>query len=186
MIKVCDEYKPQESAGLKGYVVLSDSHGKKYVDKHNMILNEGRKVVMSKLFKDVPNRDESMTSYADYKLTKVLISNNSEESDYNGTINTYNTLNSKYFEITLGSGNDSACVADYDLSDLVAKYTINMTISITSEEYPVLAEMLTINSIGLVMENSSNGELLFSRIVFDPIPITTSAESFKLEYYIYF
>lgn len=174
-----------DSNSAKGFVIIKDENGKILVSKSNMIVKYG-KLYLYKLFTDtfrigttslaLPASDFDWFSNDDVSLSQMRFSNNSNETSYF----------SEYTAMT----SDNCMIYDISLSEMTAVVIeghpclkITKNVSFNTNPTNNLSHISTLELI-LKSESKQNNQL-FSRIIFDKIPVNASS-SFILDYYIYF
>ena len=194
-MEINDSFNIMDCVNPKGFVIITNKNtGEILLKKHNMILTEGRKVILSKLLNGFNNytSKENLTDYSDYQFKCVCFSSNAQETKKDMKISNENlgfvskmennkeqNLNRKYFSYALNSGNFTL---ENDNENFYFKINTNVSLPIGAES----GVIDHISSLGIIMEKVSSGaELLFSRISFDPIQISADT-TFELTYYIYF
>lgn len=193
----------------KGLVIIQDATGKILVKKHNMILREGKSVIMSKMIKaafnditfDDSDIDNKMVDDSNYNFDGIYLSSFASETEYDKTYNYYiemeGTNNYEYYypfsdfniigtnkkdsnssnNMTIYYGNNT------EFTDNIYKqYCMKFVLTI---ETKVEKQTSAINSLGILLKNASNGYKMFSRVVFDTIPLQAGAK-YVVSYYVYF
>lgn len=160
---------------IGGYIVVTDSSGRVVLRKDNMILENGRKFIRDKF---IANGIRAMSSYAGtygaYSMTHIAFGNDASVS--------IPTMTSLVSEVTRSEITESIVRAVDNSLQVQFRAIVDRTESIDG---------LNISEIGLVIkELDINGEetlneTLFSRVVFDTIPVA-AGETYEVNYYIYF
>lgn len=184
-----DSYMPQDGLGPRGFVILSNPKtGQIYVKKHNLVLNEGRKILMAKLLNGFDDEDESSektNNYSSYNFVSIGLSDNAEEPSYGDVYNSSDIKKELSFRNNNGELSVNKTFKYRDDDPNKSPYILfSITAPIDLELWDT-SNFHTINSLGIIMSDGTNKKL-FSRITFDPIPITNELTEFKLDYYIYF
>jgi hypothetical protein len=165
-MRIEDKIQLTDNIGPKGYVIMKKSDGTVLFEKFNLIVEEGRKYL------------------------RELFIVNAFPSDFS-----YNREYEGYSLKSFGFGS-SGVATELDTDNLAS--LIDNKIDITKEileasngqMYIVLKGTLTpesgrvIRELGLFLSDDSNDKL-FSRVVFDPIPVE-AGETYDIDYYIYF
>lgn len=204
-----DEIDVNDSLGLKGFLIITDNKtGKIILKKHNMILKGAKQILLAKFLDTVANGtfDEAVVKaseksemiehvnlYKDYNLQKFIFFNDGSNSDVSYTdtysdFETYITSNTSILISLMEGGNSnddinltkvSNFTFDTDGDHYVLKISTNITLT------GLDSESRSFNSLVSVAENGNEGKILFSRIKFDPIILSTDS-TLNLTYYIYF
>jgi hypothetical protein len=156
---------------IRGVVVIKRPDGTVLLRKENAIVQNGRKFIRDKFVSaGLPAATGFASPLSNYTLTKVGFGGSDVATEY-----TMTGLVNSGKEVALDS---SKILAESD--SMFVRFTAEMDRSAESTGY-------TIREIGLIMESSeeSEGDLLFSRAVFDPITVAPG-EKYQVEYYIYF
>jgi hypothetical protein len=163
--------------GIRGMVTARRMDGSIIFTKHNMILSEGRKIIRDKIF-----------GTSTYSLSGVRIGTNETPAESSNTAITvgldisapatgdnitYIKNASNYASIT----GEACYLLDTLSDDKSAKVYIYAKAANESASFIA-------RELGLVFKSGSN-EVLFSRVVFEPIALTTT-EGAVFEYTIYF
>lgn len=191
----------------KGLVIIQDETGKVLVKKHNMILREGKSVIMSKMIKaafngiSFDNTAITITSDSEYNFDGIYLSSFASETVYDKTyedyikdepINNYeyyypfsdfniigtnkkNSNSSNNMTIYYGNNTEFA-------DNIYKQYCMKFVLTI---ETKVEKQTSAINSLGILLKNGSNSYKMFSRVVFDTIPLQAGAK-YVVSYYVYF
>lgn len=175
-ITLRDDVRVDDRPLVKGVVVLRDESGKIIFKKNNMIVKDGRKFLQELFYQAIRNQT-APTLYA----SKVSII------------------------VGTGTGVTTASMTKDAFDNAVTLVTsdINNTFITKSNdgEEPFLVFKLKVrgegttafnmSELGILLRYKLNGDdaesedKLFSRIVFDPLPFTSS-NSYDLDYYMYF
>jgi hypothetical protein len=166
-----------DNIGPRGYVIMKKSDGTILFEKDNMILTEGRKYL------------------------RELFIVNALPSDFNYTIQ-YLGIESQYSLRSIAFGS-SGIASQLNMTTLQNPIYINgdtfkipiqkeMVEASNGQMFIVIKGSLTPNAGRIIKELGlflGNGTLvedkLFSRVVFDPIPVE-EGETYDIDYYIYF
>lgn len=175
-MRIEDKVKFTDNIGPKGYVIMKKSDGTVLFEKENMIVTEGRKY-LRELF--ILNAFPSDFSYSNEYITE------SDSTSY------------KLRRFGFGSSGIATQLGSTDLGTLIGtKIAVTKEILEASngQMYTILKGSLTpssgsvIRELGLFLGNdaaSDTNDKLFSRVVFDPIPVE-EGETYDIDYYIYF
>lgn len=144
---------------VKGHIIVKDKDGNVIIDMDNMIVETGRKFLLSKCF--------GTADYADYNISKIFYGEGSEMTTPNFTKD--NLVNSQYISLIT---ND----IEHNFDNLYVKITNTLTYT---------GQNKTLTEIGLIISNGTTEEL-FSRVVHDPIVLNNKNNEYTVNYYIYF
>lgn len=167
-----DRIEITDSGSIRGYVVFKKADGTVLFAKNNMIVAKGRKYIRE-LFIRNAFKNEVITSYSDeyagYKLSLLAFGSN-------GTATSLSTdgLGSKK---TAHDVELTSRLIEIGDRHIVFKGSIIIRVG----------EEFTLREIGLYLTKDSedNNNILFSRVVFDPIPLAAD-DTYSVDYYIYF
>jgi hypothetical protein len=157
---------------ITGIVVIKNKDGRIILKKENMIVENGREFIRDKFAKNAGIGSFSSGysgTYLDYSLTHIGFGNSDVVTQY-----TMTSLISE--EEDLRTPLSSANVAK-GTSEPYLKFTASVDRTNKATGY-------TLREIGLFI-TFEELSTLFSRVVFDPIPIA-AGERYEVEYYIYF
>jgi len=159
-----------DSKTVRGFVVLKRGNDVIFA-KENMIVSDGRKFIRELFIKNGLSETLSYSEqYSEYKLNALAFGSSG--------------LATELSTVSLGS----------EISGKRVLLTENVVDLPTGEMYILfkgainIAEDLDgviIRELGLYLTHITQADKLFSRIVFDPIPVEPG-ESYEVEYYIYF
>jgi len=167
---VNDYVKVQDNIGPKGYVIFKKADGTVLFEKENMVVAEGRKYI-----REIFITNSFLTSgfvynkeYTDYELTKIAFgaAGNATALDIEalGSI-----INDPKLELT---------------KEIIEASNGQMYIVFKGSITPDTGQI--IRELGLYLSNGTPAEdILFSRVVFDPVPVEAD-ETYNLNYYLYF
>lgn len=144
---------------VKGHIIVKDKDGNVIIDMDNMIVEKGRKFLLSKCF--------GTADYAGYKISKIFYGEGSEMTTPKFAKD--NLVNPQYISLTT---ND----IEYNFDNLYVKITNTLTYTEQNK---------TLTEIGLIISNGTTEEL-FSRVVHDPIVLNNKNNEYTVNYYIYF
>ena len=144
---------------VKGHIIVKDKDGNVIIDMDNMIVEKGRKFLLSKCF--------GTADYAGYNISKIFYGEGSEMTTPNFTKD--NLVNPQYISLTT---ND----IEHNFDNLYVKITNTLTYTNQNK---------TLTEIGLIISNGTTEEL-FSRVVHDPIVLNNKNNEYTVNYYIYF
>jgi hypothetical protein len=165
---------------VKGVVVIKNSDGTIILKKENMIVASGREFIMDKFSKaaNIGNFSTAYTgTYTSYSLTHIGFGNSDVASQYSmESLVSENTLFRKVLSVDIVEKSSTGTPF------LKFKANLNLTNS-TGYELREIGLLMSIVSEANSITYSSY--TLFSRVVFDTIPIV-SGENYEVEYYIYF
>lgn len=144
---------------VKGHIIVKDKDGNVIIDMDNMIVEKGRKFLLSKCF--------GTADYAGYNISKIFYGEGSEMTTPKFAKD--NLVNPQYISLTT---ND----IEYNFDNLYVKITNTLTYTEQNK---------TLTEIGLIISNGTTEEL-FSRVVHDPIVLNNKNNEYTVNYYIYF
>lgn len=144
---------------VKGHIIVKDKDGNVIIDMDNMIVEKGRKFLLSKCF--------GTADYAGYNISKIFYGEGSEMTTPKFAKD--NLVNPQYISLTT---ND----IEYNFDNLYVKITNTLTYTDQNK---------TLTEIGLIISNGTTEEL-FSRVVHDPIVLNNKNNEYTVNYYIYF
>jgi hypothetical protein len=159
---------------IRGVVVIKDWSGKIILKKENMIVESGRKIIRDVFIKNgIFVKSSFIGTYSSYLLTHVVFGSSDVASQ-----STMTALESEVLRVRLVESD--VVVADNSVQ-IKFKAIADLTNSLTG---------ITIKELGLLAKKfegniETNDETLFSRAVFDSIPVA-AGEKYEVEYYIYF
>ena len=161
-------------SSIRGYVVMTDEHGKTLFAKNNMIVKTGRKYIKQALF----NSCFSSGTYTIPEFKTIKFGNNNSVTKPEDT-----TLKGMIDENKL---NITTTVIKADEGDILAdgsiKIIIKSDISLNNSEDIIISEA------GLFFYDDSDEDTadnMFSRVAFAPVTIRPKT-TYILNYYIYF
>lgn len=180
-MKINDVVNISDSDGAKGYVIIKDAEGNILVSKSNMIVQEGKfylyHLFMKNTFSGVAVSSElDWFNNSNVTIKKLRFSDRNEETSY---FTKYSALpRDKSIEYNIDSKNINAMIIE-------GHPCVKITQSVTPDR-SLLADLTHLSCLELLLgDDSATTEDLFSRIVFDKIPLNASS-TFILDYYIYF
>lgn len=144
---------------VKGHIIVKDKDGNVIIDMDNMIVEKGRKFLLSKCF--------GTADYAGYNISKIFYGEGSEMTTPKFAKD--NLVNPQYISLTT---ND----IEHNFDNLYVKITNTLTYTDQNK---------TLTEIGLIISNGTTEEL-FSRVVHDPIVLNNKNNEYTVNYYIYF
>lgn len=142
---------------VKGHIIVKDKDGNVIIDKDNMIVETGRKYLLSKCF--------GTAEYEGYSISKIFYGEGSDMTTPDFT--KAKLINPQYVELKSG---------DIENKNLYVKITNTLTYTEQNK---------TLTEIGLMISNGTTEEL-FSRVVHDPIVLNNKNNKYTVNYYIYF
>jgi hypothetical protein len=167
-ITLKDSFRVSDSK-VTGYVVIKEN-GKIIVKKENMIVEAGRKYIKDRIFGD-----------SNLTIKKILFGNSAK------VVESTDVLSTTFTNSTPTSIGSLDIVDDTEFSinktaDREVVYTVTITKDILG-----LTNDKSVSELGLVLSDSGDPEVLtlFSRLVFEPIPLTAD-HTYEIKYYIYF
>lgn len=177
-IKVTDSFKVSDRKGsspVKGLVVLKKPNGEIVFKKNNLVVREGRKILKD-LFAKAINVGSGTDAAIKYTPSIVIGTGTSITTDETKLGNFENQI-----EINFSSDN-AITLSDENENDLYILFTISITGNGLNS--------INMSELGIKLsytpaEGGDATSILFSRIVFDPLPFTASY-TYTLEYYLYF
>lgn len=143
---------------VKGHIIVKDKDGNVIIDMDNMIVETGRKFLLSKCF----GVDDK---YKNSSISKIFYGEGFEMTTPNFTKT--DLVNPQYVNLISD---------DIEYNNLYVK--IKNTLTYTGQNK-------TLTEIGLVISNGTTEEL-FSRVVHDPIVLNNKNNEYTVNYYIYF
>jgi hypothetical protein len=158
---------------IRGVVVIKNADGTIILKKDNMIVQSGREFIMDKFSKAAGMGNFSTDydgNYTSYSLTHIGFGNSDVATEYSMT-----SLVSENVEFRNLLTSSLVTKSFTGTPFLKFKALLNLSSSTTGYE---------LREIGLIMTTNSDSKL-FSRVVFDTIPII-AGENYEVEYYIYF
>lgn len=191
----------------KGYVVIKDKDGKIIRANFNTIVNEGKKIIISKLFPNIFFNDSSninKSTYEGYEFYGLCFGQSLNETTINYAYDSSeyveilpdNANNPLFFHLNENTSNVSEFNIKYD--EETKRYYLAITIRVIPgsdliTDYSKDGDSFSKNSVcslAIIMKNDNIDDInekykLFSRFRFDPLPVTSDSE-FILTYYIYF
>jgi hypothetical protein len=159
---------------IKGIVVIKDQSGNIILRKENMIVESGRKFIRDIFVTNgIFAKANYLGTYSSFLMTHVVFGSNDVASQ-----STMTSLQNEVLRVRLVENN---VITDDNSVQIKFKAIADLTSS------PI---GITIKELGLVAKEFNNGvetanEILFSRAVFDSIPVS-AGEKYEVEYYIYF
>jgi hypothetical protein len=177
-----NDYLNISDSKIRGVVILKREDGTIVFKKENMIVQNGRKFIRDKFAKfGISALSEYTSSLMSYNLSYVLFGNSDVITEY-----TMTQLVSPAPNIS-GTPNSETkqdiSVGNVSVEEVNMFVKFRATLDRTGRQTGYTAKEL-----GFMLKDTSSSpgpDLLFSRIVFDPITIGAS-EKYELEYYIYF
>jgi hypothetical protein len=159
---------------IRGIVVIKDQSGNIILRKENMIVESGRKFIRDIFITNgIAAKADYSGTYSSFLLTHVVFGSSDVASQ-----STMTSLQNEVLRVRLLENN---VITDDNSVQIMFKAIADLTSS------PI---GITIKELGLVAKEFNNGvettnEILFSRAVFDSIPVS-AGEKYEVEYYIYF
>lgn len=150
---------------VKGHIIVKDKDGNVIIDMDNMIVETGRKFLLSKCF--------GTADFEGYSISKIFYGEGSDMTTPNFTKE--KLVNPQYADIIFKKTEATPNV-DVEYSDFYVK--INKVLTYTGQNK-------TLTEIGLIISNGTTEEL-FSRVVHDPIVLNNKNSEYTVNYYIYF
>jgi hypothetical protein len=175
-MKLIDNVNVHDSDRIRGVVVLKRPDGTVIFRKDNMIVQTGRQFIRENFIKNglpLALSERFVKTLDGYILTHMGFGRDGSATTFSMT----SLVNEKTPTSTSRTPlNQNTIVAGPGEMFVVFKATLNN--SAQSDAY-------TAQELGLFLTKEESPDLLFSRISFDPIPVS-SGESYEVEYYIYF
>jgi hypothetical protein len=166
-MRIEDKIQLTDNIGPKGYVIMKKSDGTVLFEKFNLIVAEGRKYLRELFIVNAFPSDFSYNrQYEDYSLKSFGF----------GSSGVATELDTDNLEPLID--NNKINIKKEILEALNGQMYIVLKGTLTPESGTVIREL------GLFLSNDSNDKL-FSRVVFDPIPVE-AGETYDIDYYIYF
>jgi hypothetical protein len=159
---------------IGGYIIVKDSSGNIILRKDNMIVENGRKFIRDKFIASaIKISSEYLGTYNTYSLTQIAFGSDGTASQKTMTSLVNELIRTEITQTNLRIVDNSFQIQIKAIVDRVNS-----------------AEGINISEIGLVIEELDEGvstgtETLFSRVVFDTIPVA-AGEIYEVNYYIYF
>lgn len=175
-MKLTDKVNVHDSERIRGVVVLKRADGTVVFRRDNMIVQDGRQFIRETFLKNAlpaSFSDTFVSSLNGYKLSHIAFGRDGSATTFGMTslVNEKTPTSTSRTAVSL-----STAVAGPGEMFVVFKGTLNN--SQQSDAY-------TAQELGLIMTKTGSPDLLFSRVSFDPIPVS-SGETYEVEYYIYF
>jgi hypothetical protein len=171
-----NDYVNITDSKIRGVVILKKEDGTVVFKKENMIVQNGRKFIRDKFAAaGISALSEYSSSLLSYNLSYIQFGNSDVITEY-----TMTSLVSPNISL-VPNVNISNTNASVEETSMFIKFNAVLDRAIDAASY-------TASELGLVLKDtaaSPGPDLLFSRIVFDPITIG-AGERYELEYYIYF
>lgn len=142
---------------VKGHIIVTDKDGNVIIDMDNMIVETGRKFLLSKCF--------GTADYEGYSISKIFYGEGSEMTTPDFTKE--KIVNPQYIDLVSDN---------IECNNLYVK--IKSTLTYTEQNK-------TLTEIGLIISKGETEEL-FSRVVHDPIVLNNKNNEYTVNYYIYF
>jgi len=158
-----------DSGNIQGFIIFKKDNIVIF-EKKNMITAEGREYIREIFIKNALISSFIYTpDYAGYQLTKIGFgssgtANNLTTSQLSGSLGIFMTLT----PTTLDAENGG--------NSIKFKGTLNNTDELNG---------VVLREIGLFLTKTDNSDILFSRVVFDPV-FVEAGSSYDIEYYLYF
>jgi hypothetical protein len=163
-ITLKDSFRVSDSK-ITGYVVIKEN-GKIIIKKENMIVETGRKYIKDRIF-----GDSVLT------IKKIFFGNSTKLVEPTDVLST--TFTNLTTPTSIGSLD---IVDDTEFSiNKTADREVVYTVTITKQILELMDDKF-ISELGLVL---SDGATLFSRLLFNAIPLTND-HTYEISYYIYF
>jgi hypothetical protein len=171
---------------VRGIVTLKRSDGTVVFTKENMIVQSGRRYLWEKFM----------------QATNIIVSNGEISAGGIGASYTRQFDGYTLGELAFGSSGTATLfnqtALSREFSDAVVPRILlsNPSVELGSSDNPYIkivasvdntssGDNFTIHELGLFLTKADNPSILFSRVVFDPIPVG-SGDVYEVEYYIYF
>lgn len=179
-IKVTDTFRVSDKKGagpVKGLVVLRNDKGEIIFKKNNLVVKAGRKIIKQLFFKSLAIGDTTETQVY-YTPSIIIGSGTTVTTEDTGTLDFQNSIKLSIGDLSNTSDfvNNSPDASD----DIYIQFTVNIKGSGTTA--------INMSELGICLNQkdaTTETDILFSRIVFDPLPFTSS-NNYQLEYYLYF
>jgi hypothetical protein len=159
-IKLEDSFRVSDSK-VKGYVVIKEGD-KIILKKENMIVASGRKFIKDKTF-----------GSSSKSISKILFGKGTTPTQATDTVSTIDSVG--YY--------DTGDTSNFSIN-LTDNLTTVITINLDKNSLGVVSDT-SLSELGLVLTESEEDDILFSRLTFDAIPLTID-HSYEIKYYIYF
>jgi hypothetical protein len=171
-----NDYLNISDSKIRGVVILKREDGTIVFKKENMIVQNGRKFIRDKFAKfGISALSEYTSSLMSYNLSYVLFGNSDVITEY--------TMTQLVSPAPNNETNQNISIGNVSVEEVNMFVKFRATLDRTGKQTGYTAKEL-----GFMLKDTSSSpgpDLLFSRIVFDPITIGAS-EKYELEYYIYF
>jgi hypothetical protein len=164
-ITLNDTFRVSDSK-VRGYVVIKQD-GKIIIKKENMIVEGGREYIKDRIYGD---------SAATIK--KIFFGNSTK------IVESTDVLSTTFTNSTTATSLGSLDIVDDSANFLIDK-TVDREVVYTANVSKVILDLTedsTLSELGLVL---SDGTTLFSRLVFEAVPLTDD-HTYEIKYYIYF
>jgi len=172
-MKLTDKVNVHDSERIRGVVVLKRADGTVVFRRDNMIVQTGRQFIRETFLKNAlpTSFSSNLTGTLDgYKLSHIAFGRDGSATTFGMT----SLVDERSNDRTAVS--QSTTVANPGEMFVVFKGTLNNLQQ--SSAY-------TAQELGLILTKTGSPDVLFSRVSFDPIPVS-SGETYEVEYYIYF
>jgi hypothetical protein len=173
-----DNFSISDKPFVKGVVVMKDENGRIIFKKNNLVVKSGRKLLFD-LFKECVT---SATERTSKRIGVIYGSGTSAVSSTDTKLG--NVINTVPLEAKIESNDSEENYCDIDF-DTEGKLYVKFTINISGNS----GLATNMSELGLCFIKEEEGvkksDGLFSRIVFDPLPLTSN-NKYTLEYYLYF
>lgn len=193
-MKINDSYSVDDLGySPKGFVRFYDNNGQVIFEKHNMIVNTGRKLIFDMFCKQFGLTTSNSTDPTGFNNLYIVLSQDSTGSQTIATTR-YNDIASNEEKYPDSNDKISKTIA-VNASDIngytidVDTRTITFKISISVDDDLLLNhEFFKFNQIYVYYTNSNNSDAnrtLFSRVAMDPV-FLSQGTTYELEYTYYF
>jgi hypothetical protein len=164
-ITLKDSFRVSDSK-VTGYVVIKEN-GKIIIKKENMIVEAGREYIKDRIF-----GDSALT------IKKIFFGNSTK------VVESTDILSTTFTNLTTPTSIGSLDIVDDTEEFSIDKTTDRQVVysATITKEILGLTDDKSVSELGLVL---SDGTTLFSRLLFNAIPLTDN-HTYEISYYIYF
>lgn len=208
-IKVEDRFKisDRKSSPVKGVVCLKTEDGRILFKKNNLVVNDGRKIIKELFLTSLVEDGYGSGAVTDtvplqkYYSPSIIIGSGVSSPTDGDTVSTFSSASGNTLKIISGKANITLSSSETTASDIYIKFSTSINGSgITAENMSELGiGLLQLQGDSVDIDGSNITGLqksaydstaisqikLFSRIVFDALPLT-SDNTYILDYYLYF
>lgn len=168
--------KPNHSP-VKGVVVLKTEDGRIIFKKNNLVVFKGREIIRDLFYNAITNNNAASKAY---NVTIKIGSGTGASTDMMTSDDFTNPRDIDVIGANESAIQSSSEATEANPDDLFIRFSISIAGSGLNA--------INMSELGIVLKDRDNGEdpgVLFSRIVFDPLPFTSN-NNYILDYYLYF